>query len=120
MRQIDYVNAPAGAGKTFAATGWIKEPIAQGEKFVLVQPITRLIAETVDQTFPDQSIDPSLVTEITERTHPNGGIVKAIIEHINVAPDDRGEVLVITHAAFLKRGLVQPRAGKTTTFCPTF
>jgi len=99
--QIDYAGAPAGAGKTYGGGALMKAGVLLGEKFFLVQPITRLIAETVDTTFPRLGIDPSVVTEISERTHPNGGIVKAIVEHINKAQEGRGEILVFTHAAFL-------------------
>lgn len=102
MTRIDYVKAPAGAGKTYSATSYMKPRVARGEKFILVQPITRLIGETVETTFARLGIDPNAVTEISERTRPDGGIVQAVVEHINDAVEGRGEVLVITHAAFLR------------------
>lgn len=78
MLQFDYVQAPAGAGKTYAGTCLMKARVARSEKVIIVQPITRLIAETVDTTFARLDIDPSVVTEISERTRPNGGITKAM------------------------------------------
>lgn len=91
MLHIDYTKAPAGAGKTYGATSYMKERVALGEKFILVQPITRLIGETVDTTFARQGIDPTIVTEISERTRPDGRITKAIIDHLNNAVEGRGE-----------------------------
>ena len=101
MLRIDYVPAPAGAGKTYGAAHLMRKRVALGEKFILVQPITRLIGETVQTTFAREGIDPSYVTEISERTYPDGGITRAVIRHINNALEGRGEILVITHAAFL-------------------
>ncbi len=102
MQQIDFVNAPGGAGKTYGATDDMKARVVRGEKIILVQLLNRLICETVETTFTRLGIDPSHVTEISERTRLNGGITKAVIDHINNAVEGRGEILVITHAAFVR------------------
>lgn len=102
VHQIDFVNAPGGAGKTYGATDDMKARVVRGEKIILVQLINRLICETVETTFTRLGIDPSHVTEISERTRPKGAITKAVIDHINNAVEGRGEILVITHAAFVR------------------
>jgi superfamily II DNA or RNA helicase len=95
------VDALASSGKTYAAAKIFAESAERGRKVLFVQPTKKLIAETVDHTFKVQGVDPTMVTEFSERTCPNGGIVKAIIDHMSKSAPGRGEIVVITHAAFL-------------------
>lgn len=51
----------------------MKAALARGGKFILIQPITRLIGETVEATFARKGIDPSRLTEITKPTRRTAG-----------------------------------------------
>ena len=101
MTTIRYVNALAASGKTYAAAKIFAESAERGRKVLFVQPTKKLIAETVDHTFKAQGVDPTMVTEFSERTCPNGGIVKAIIAHMSKSAPGRGEIVIITQAAFM-------------------
>jgi len=101
MTNIYYVNALASSGKTYAAAKIFAESAEQGRKVLFVQPTKKLIAETVDHTFKVQGVDSTMVTEFSERTCPDGGIVAAIIDHMSKSTPGRGEIVIITHAAFM-------------------
>lgn len=98
--KINYVDAKAGAGKTYGAARIIAEKIGQGQKVVLVQPTERLIEETVGTTFPAMEVPSDAVTRITSGNAP-GEVIARIIELMNSAEKGVGECLVITHAAFM-------------------
>jgi len=101
MINIKFVDALAASGKTYAAAKKSSIDAAEGHKILFVQPTNKLIAETVDHTFKIQGVDPTIVTEFSARTCPDGGIVASIIDHMSNAMPGRGEIVVITHTAFL-------------------
>lgn len=117
MTNVRFVHALASAGKTYAAAKKTSEDAAAGRKILFVQPTKKLIAETVDHTFKIQGVDPSIVTEFSERTCPDGGIVASIIKHMSQSPTGRGEIVVITHAAFVL--LAQLFKGAQRRHCAT-
>lgn len=99
MQTIYTVDALAGAGKTHGACVWSLEQARKDRKVVIVQPSKELIKQT-RQTLAELECDDVKVTEITSRTQP-GKVTAALIDHVKHAPDDVGEILLITHAAFI-------------------
>jgi len=96
---IFYFDAPAGAGKTHVLIEHAHRLARKGQKILFVQPSRELIERTISgmsQTFhPTYPIRP-----ITSDTH-GGSVVAAIVGHFRETPRNQGEVLFVTHAAFL-------------------
>lgn len=99
--RIDYINALAGSGKTYGIASWAADEVRKDRKIILVQPTALLIGETVLTTFPRQGVPAEVVTVVTAQTTPPGGVIARIIAHMRGADPNRGEILVITHAAFV-------------------
>jgi len=99
MLTIFTVDALAGAGKTYGACTWSIEQARQDRKIALVQPSIDLIHETL-KTLRQSGCHDVRLTEITSRTHPFN-VAKAIMDRLKTTPQDVGEILIITHAAFV-------------------
>lgn len=97
---LHYLNALAGAGKTRAFVRYADRLARKGFKLLIVQPTRDLI----DKTIMDElgQIAPSYpVTSIYSR-RGSGSVVGAIVRHLKKAEPGEGEVLFITHEAFIR------------------
>lgn len=71
----------------------------QGRKILFVQPSRELISRTITETF--KPLGPTYrYRAITGDTH-GGAVVAGIVGHFRDTPRNQGEILFITHAAFL-------------------
>jgi len=98
---IRTLDAPAGSGKTRACARHADRLARLDYKVLFVQPTRHLITKTIaDEVLP---LVPSYpMTALHGGTvAPTAGVIKAIVSHFQNAVRDRGEVLFITHAAFL-------------------
>jgi hypothetical protein len=100
---VFYVDALAGSGKTFAATRHAYRLARCGEKILIVQPSIRLIQQTLaDLT----SLTPQVRATAIYGSGPHGAgtssnVVGDIVRHSRDTAAG-GEVLLITHAAFMR------------------
>ena len=94
---INILDALCGAGKTFALARKSHTFAQRGLKVLFVQPTRQLIDATFEQEL--SSLSPVRHRVIHSETHP-GRVSAEIISHMEAnAPG--GEILFITHAAFL-------------------
>jgi hypothetical protein len=100
---IYFVDALAGSGKTHAATRHAHWLAQRGDKVLIVQPSVKLI----QQTFTDlAALSPEVPVRAIYGSGPHGtgtssNVVGDIVRHsIDTRPE--GEVLLVTHAAFLR------------------
>ena len=100
MQIIHTVAALCAAGKTDGACRWAFREARKGRKIALVQPTTELIRETT-KTLCQMGHANIKVTEITSISAPYQVQAK-LIDHLKGAQDGFGEILLITHAAFLE------------------
>lgn len=103
-------NAPAGSGKTRACARHADRLARLDHKVLFVQPSKLLITKTIaDELLPLAPAYP--VTALHGGTvAPAAGVTKAIVAHFQNAVQDRGEVLFITHAAFLLIPYIERKA----------
>ncbi|WP_312491239.1 DEAD/DEAH box helicase family protein [Brevundimonas sp.] len=99
MKTFEYVDAPAGSGKTYGLTHYAAKQAQQQRKIIIAQPTKELIKQTKrDITKIDSSIK---VTSI----HGGRGVknvVGAITRHLADASPLTGEVLLITHESLFR------------------
>lgn len=96
---IFYFDAPAGSGKTHVLVEQAHRMARQGQKLLFVQPSRELISRTISEML--QAFHPTYpFRQMTSDTH-GGNVVAAIIGHFRDTPRNQGEILFITHAAFL-------------------
>lgn len=103
MSIVYYADSPAGSGKTFSATRHIHRLAQQGHKVLLVQPSVLLIQQTQTDL---ASLTPAVPYRAIYGNGPHGNgassnVVGDIVRHARETGPD-GEVLLITHAAFLR------------------
>lgn len=99
MQKIYTVDALCGSGKTYQAIRYAVKQAKLGEKVVIVQPSKDLI----DQSFNDCcEVAAGLVPvrKYHSGTCEDNGVKGGILRHLKET-DSGGEVLFITHAAFL-------------------
>ncbi len=96
---IRYLNALAGAGKTRALARHADYLARRGRKVLFVQPTKDLITKTIeDELLP---LDPEFpIRPIHGDTDPER-VTGEIVAHFR-SVDDGGEILFITHAAFMR------------------
>ena len=97
LQRIHYIDALAGAGKTYAIVRRAHEMVQRGAKVVIVQPSRRLINRTVEDELSKYPKIPYRVIH-GETDH---AVIAEIVRHLNAA-DDRPELLFITQAAFFR------------------
>ena len=105
MTVIHTVDALSGAGKTYAAARHAHRMAQRGRKLLIVQPSLTLI----DQTLADLA---SLSPAVAHRAIHGGtsaNVVGDIVAH-SKACGQGGEVLLITHAAFMRLPYFDRRA----------
>ncbi|WP_043344296.1 DEAD/DEAH box helicase family protein [Belnapia moabensis] len=94
---INSVDALAGAGKTHTAIEYAIECARKGDKIAIVQPSKHLIQQSYNQAV--RAAPDVMVRRIDSGTHPMQ-VRTALINHLN-RPFPEGEILFLTHAAFL-------------------
>lgn len=97
---IHYLNALAGAGKTRAFVRYADRLARRGLKTLIVQPTQDLIDKTVADELGQ--IAPSYPVTCFHGGRGSGSVVGAIVQHLRKAKPGQGEVLFITHEAFVR------------------
>jgi hypothetical protein len=98
---IHYVDALAGAGKTHSAMEYAVWQAQLGRKIAIVQPSRHLIQESYQKALGMAQRGRSVpITRIDSDTHA-GNVKGALTRHLRYAAPDEGEILFITHNAFL-------------------
>ena len=111
--KIKYFDALAGAGKTYALAHYADRLARAGDKVLFVQPSKLLIDKTVSTEITP--LEPRYgVNAIHGGTSPN--VVRSIVEHFVAAEAGQGEVLFITHEAFMRLPFIQNRKQWTLIF----
>jgi hypothetical protein len=103
-------DAPAGAGKTHALARRADRLARFGQKVLFVQPTKHLITKTIaDELRP---LDPTYaIRAIHGGCTPNSkSVIAEIVAHFQATPADHGEIVFITHAAFLLIPYIQRKA----------
>ena len=93
MISVNYFNAPAGSGKTYAFVQDIANRLDLGDRVLLAVPTVHLANETEAELNNNQC----LVSSINNRTNP-GSVVEDIMKHV-LTPGQEPHVLLITHQA---------------------
>ena len=102
MTKIYYFDAYSGAGKTHAAVLQADRLARMGEKVLLVQPTKILLDETLEHEI--NPLNPLYTVSIIhgETVEEDEAVTKRIIDHFkNVRPNE-GEIVGITHSAFMQ------------------
>jgi hypothetical protein len=102
VSKIYSVNALCGSGKTYAAIRYAVKCARFGEKFVIVQPSKKLIQQSYRDCLSvadEQGLNIS-VTQIDSDTCGLNSVKGEIIRYLR-KEETRGQILFITHAAFL-------------------
>ena len=110
---IYFFDALAGAGKTRALARHADRLARLGHKVLFVQPTKHLIAKTIaDELRP---LDPFYaVRPIHGGCVSNSkSVIAEIVAHFQATPADRGEIVFITHSAFLLLPYIQRKADWT-------
>ena len=97
---IHYLNALAGAGKTRAFVRYADRLARKGCKLLIVQPTRHLIDKTIMDEL--EAIEPSYPVTRFYGDRVSGSVVGAIVQHLKQAKPGQGEVLFITHEAFVR------------------
>jgi hypothetical protein len=103
MLLVHFVDALAGSGKTHAAIRHAHHLARQGHKVLFVQPSITLIQQTLTDFL---TLSPAVPVNAIHSNGSHGSgtssnIVGDIVQHCRKA-GPQGEVLIITHAAFLR------------------
>ena len=102
MTKIYTVDALCGSGKTYAAIRYAIRCATFGEKVAIVQPSKDLIEQSYNDcvAVAEQQSAGIGIRRIDSSTSEAGQVKRDIISHLRNG-DSRGEILFITHSAFL-------------------
>lgn len=102
MTKIYTVDALCGSGKTYAAIRYAIKCATFGEKFAIVQPSKGLIEQSYSEcvVVAEQQAAGIGIRRIHSDTSDAGQVKRDIISHLRNG-DSGGEILFITHSAFL-------------------
>ncbi|TFZ54483.1 hypothetical protein E4V01_25135 [Methylorubrum sp. Q1] len=105
-----YFDALAGAGKTRALARYTDRIARRGCKVLFIQPTKHLIDKTVEDEL--QPLDPPYPYRVLHGDVDLDGtsVVAEIVRHFQDADPEQGEVLFVTHAAFLRVPYLQEKA----------
>ena len=109
---IDIFPAPAGSGKTRALAHYAHYLGGVSHKVLFVQPTKYLIAKTIADEL--QPLNPAYpVRAIHGDNRVSKSVIADIVTHFQNAAPGCGEVLFITHAAFLLIPYIERKADWT-------
>jgi hypothetical protein len=102
MTKIYTVDTLCGSGKTYAAIRYAIQRATRGEKFAIVQPSKDLIEQSFNDCVAAAAEQSAKIkiTRLDSYTCGAGQVKKDVINHLKSSGDD-GEIIFITHAAFL-------------------
>lgn len=103
--KLHYLDAPAGAGKTYAIQGEIERFVNHGERIILCQPTTQLLDQTAKglrDRFPD------VHQEVFYAENEFDRVVGRITKYLG-KPYPEPHVLMITWEAFQRLGFIPNR-----------
>ncbi len=104
MTLIEYLDALAGAGKTYAFVRLAHRLARQGNKVLVVQPSKRLIANTVTDELAKL---PPVRHRIIDGDHSQG-VAASIVAHFKDT-NQGGEILFVTHSGFFRAPYLEHR-----------
>ena len=96
---ISYFDAPAGSGKTHVLVEHAHRMAQRGLKVLFVQPSRELISRTIYDTLAP--LHPTYALLAIHGDTNGGNVVAGIVKHFRDTTRHEGEILFITHAAFL-------------------
>lgn len=96
---IYYFDAPAGAGKTHVLVEHAHRMAQQGQKVLFVQPSRELISRTITETL--EPLGPTYLYRVIHGD-TDANVTATIVRHFRDTTRYQGEILFITHAAFLR------------------
>jgi superfamily II DNA or RNA helicase len=99
---IHIFNSPAGAGKTHALALSADRLARRGQKVLFIQPTIHLINKTIQEELIPLEPPYSLRAIHGDADLTTNSVVADIVIHFQNAVDGEGEVLFITHPAFLR------------------
>lgn len=110
---IDIFDALAGAGKTRALVGHSDRLARHGQKVLFVQPTMYLITKTIDDEL--LPLDPTYAVRPIhgDCVSKSESVIAKIVAHFQNTPADCGEIVFITHAAFLLLPYIERKADWT-------
>ena len=109
---IDILDALAGSGKTRALARYTHYLAGISHKVLFVQPTKHLITKTIADEL--QPLSPTYpVRAIHGDNHVSKSVIADIVAHFQKAASGSGEVLFITHAAFLLIPYIERKADWT-------
>lgn len=102
--------APAGSGKTYACAHHADWLARFGQKVLFVQPTKHLIDKTIADEL--QPLKPAYPVRAIHGDAPlsEGSVIAEIVAHFRNAAAGQGEILFITHAAFLLVPFIERKA----------
>lgn len=98
MKNIKYVSAPCGSGKTHSALNYAIKSTNSGEKYLFVQPTVDSINQSVAHC---QQSDPSVRIRQIHGETSSSGVIADINKHLKYT-NPEGEIVFITHSAFMQ------------------
>ncbi len=96
---ISYFDAPAGSGKTHVLVEHAHRLAEQGQKILFVQPSRELITRTMSETL--EPLGGRYAYRAIHGDTDGGTVVAGVVRHFSDTPRHEGEILFVTHAAFL-------------------
>jgi hypothetical protein len=110
---IDIFDALAGAGKTRSLVRYANRLARLGQKVLFVQPTMYLITKTIDDELlpldPTYSFRPIHGDCVSK----SESVIAKIVAHFQNIPADCGEIVFITHSAFLSLPYIERKADWT-------
>lgn len=97
---IHYFGALAGAGKTRALARYADRIAQQNHKVLFVQPTKHLIDKTIADEL--RTLAPTYVIRAIHGDTEPGAVVGEIVRHFQNAERGIGEIVFVTHSAFLR------------------
>lgn len=106
-------DALAGAGKTRALARHGDRLARLDHKVLFVQPTKHLITKTIDDEL--RPLDPTYAFRPIHGgcTSNSESVIAEIVAHFQATPADRGEIVFITHSAFLRLPYIERKADWT-------
>jgi hypothetical protein len=104
---IHYFDALAGAGKTRALARHSDRIARRGHKVLFAQPTKHLITKTIEDEL--EPLHPSYPVRAIHGDTDPGGVIAKIVAHFQQTVDG-GEVLFITHSAFMSLPYIEKKS----------